>query len=311
MENPKIDILIATYNGGEFIKEQLESIINQTYTNWLVIIRDDDSIDNTKEIIRSYKKKYPGKIRIINDNNRNLGVVKNFSCLLSQSSSEYIMFCDQDDVWLPDKIEKTLIKMLKIEKQNKNVPILVHTDLKVTDEKLNIISDSFYSYQKLNPYNKSLSRLLIQNNVTGCTVMINKLLRDASLPFPEKIIIHDWYLAIIASYKGIIEYIPEPTLLYRQHERNTIGTNKFTTMDIINKIFEIRWVFFPNHKMKNSSYRNIIICMEQAGDFKDNETAIIFSRLPAYNWIMRRFYILKYGFYKYGFLKNVALFIVI
>ena len=145
----------------------------------LLIIRDDKSIDNTNEIIQKYNQLTLNRFQILTSN-KNLGIKKNFSELIKATSSEYIFFADQDDIWLPDKIQLTLEKIRNLETlYGKNTPLLVHTDLKVVDSNMNLISDSFWRYQNLNPDDSySLSRLLVQNVVTGCTMAINSALRN-------------------------------------------------------------------------------------------------------------------------------------
>ena len=139
-----VDILMATYNGELYLEEQIKSIIKQSYKNWILYIRDDGSKDNTLKIINRYTYKYPDKIKLIADDRGNLGSNMNFKELMQYSKNEYCMFCDQDDVWLEDKIKLSLDKIKKLEnKYGKNTPILVHTDLKVVNEKLDEISESF------------------------------------------------------------------------------------------------------------------------------------------------------------------------
>lgn len=111
-----VDILMATYNGEKYISEQLESIIGQDFKDWKLFIRDDGSKDNTIHIIDNYMKKFPDKIELIDNYNRNLGVKLNFGELMKRSKNQYCMFSDQDDVWLPNKISITLNKMKELEK---------------------------------------------------------------------------------------------------------------------------------------------------------------------------------------------------
>ena len=109
----KIEILMATYNGEKYIREQIDSIISQTYSNWTLLIRDDVSKDDTVKIIKEYEKK-DKRIKLLEDNKGNLGFVKNFEELLKNSSEDFIMFSDQDDYWLEDKIEKYINELKKI-----------------------------------------------------------------------------------------------------------------------------------------------------------------------------------------------------
>lgn len=218
-----VEILMATYNGERYLSEQIESILNQSYKDWKLLVRDDGSKDRTLDILKLYKAKYPKKITLMEDKKGGLRAKENFLELLRQSKSDYIMFCDQDDVWLPNKIEVTLEKMKKVE----NGPTLIHTDLKVVDKELNLISDSMWRYQKLSPERKEYNFLIVQNNITGCTMMINRELAKLSIgEFPNGLM-HDWIIGIVASLKGTIDYVEERTILYRQHGNNDVGAQEY------------------------------------------------------------------------------------
>ena len=119
MQKLSLAILMATYNGEEFIREQINSILNQTYKNWKLIIHDDGSTDNTVDIIKEYTKKYPNKIILIEDNIKCNGAKENFSHLIKIAyknfNFDYILFSDQDDIWLPNKIEVSLSKIQEME----------------------------------------------------------------------------------------------------------------------------------------------------------------------------------------------------
>ncbi|MDD4782006.1 MAG: glycosyltransferase, partial [Tissierellia bacterium] len=128
-----IDILLASYNGEKYIGEQIESILNQTYQDWFLYIKDDCSIDNTLDIALEYERKYIDKIKVIKSDIPSGSAKNNFFSMLPYSQNDYIMTCDQDDIWLPNKIELTFNKMKDVEKENSNIPILIHTDLKVVD----------------------------------------------------------------------------------------------------------------------------------------------------------------------------------
>lgn len=133
----KILILISTYNGEKYLKEQLDSIFSQSYKDFEIIARDDGSSDETINILKSYN------IKIL-DTDKNLGAKLSFSTLLNDAVTNtdrgYFMFCDQDDIWKSDKIEKTITTMKELEKENTDLPLLVHTDLEVVDEKLNVLN---------------------------------------------------------------------------------------------------------------------------------------------------------------------------
>ena len=162
----------------------------------------------------------------------------NFGKLLEYADTEYIMFSDQDDVWLPNKIELTLNAMKAAEQVYPDKPILIHTDLQVMDSELNTIANSMWSYQKLFPEaGDDLNRIMAQNVVTGCTVMINKKARAVSIPVPDEAIMYDWWLALNVCRHGKIIYVSIPSVLYRQHSRNRLGAQK-ATEDKYHSFFE-------------------------------------------------------------------------
>ncbi|AXN35277.1 glycosyltransferase family 2 protein [Latilactobacillus curvatus] len=222
MVTKKIAILLSTYNGERFLEEQIESIIKQSNQQWTLYIRDDGSTDKTLDILGRYQA--DDRIQWINENKpQNLRVIGSFLKLLESAEADYYMFCDQDDVWLSDKVQVTLNKMLTLEAENKQQPILVHTDLRIVDQDLKATSESMIKTQNLDPQ-PSFGRLLVQNSITGCTMMINQNLKDrcVGLDF-TKIRMHDWWFALVASAFGTIGYVPQATILYRQHGDNEVG----------------------------------------------------------------------------------------
>lgn len=217
-----VTVLLAVFSGEKYLREQIESILNQTVSDIKIVIRDDGSTDSSPQIIDNYAQKYPEKIFVLSGAPTG-SAAANFGEMLKAVDDDYIMFSDQDDVWFPDKVRKTLDLMLKTENGENDIPALVHTNLVVTDSRLKVISDSFFDYQKIYPEDLSLNRLLVQNYVTGCTVMINRALKNRALPIPEGAAMHDWWLALSASAFGRIATENEPTIYYRQHSGNQVG----------------------------------------------------------------------------------------
>lgn len=174
-----VTILLATYNGEKYISHQLNSILSQSYTNWHLIIRDDVSKDNTPDIIEKYRELYPDKIEVLNNSGINKGSLLNFGTLLQAAgNARYIMFCDQDDEWLINKIEVTFLKMRELEKKyGLSYPIMIYTNFQYVDEHLKIIrSKAEFDVNRIK--NFGFSHLLAQNPVYGCTGMINRSLAD-------------------------------------------------------------------------------------------------------------------------------------
>ena len=238
-QKPKIDILLATYNGARFLHEQIDSILSQTCQDWRLLIRDDGSKDATPTIIDRYVQEHPQRIVVIRDDGANLGAVGNFSTLMERSDAEYIMYCDQDDVWLPDKIAESYKAMRALERRyGRDTPLLVQTDLTVVDKNLNPIHRSFWRYESLDPERgHSLASLLIQNVVTGCASIANRRLKDMALPVPRDIRMHDWWLALVAVAFGHYDYVAHPLVLYRQHGANTMGARGWGLLRLVKVSF--------------------------------------------------------------------------
>lgn len=216
----KVAILLSTYNGEKYLGEQIDSIKKQTFSDWKLFIRDDGSNDGTVALIKKYAAE-DARIRFINEEQvENVGgVTRSFFSLLENAQADYYMFCDQDDFWLPQKIAATLEKMEEMHARTPQKPHLVHTNYKAVDRKLNLLGELNYDEQK-----HDLATIVFFNNVTGCTTMIDdnlkKLACQADL---NKVMIHDQWVALIASALGEMYYFTEPLMLYRQHENNQIG----------------------------------------------------------------------------------------
>ncbi|QQE79208.1 glycosyltransferase family 2 protein [Alicyclobacillus sp. SO9] len=305
-----VDILLSTFNGANYLKEQLESILSQTYPYWRLIIRDDGSTDDTLEIINGFIEQERERVLLITDDFRRLGPSLSFSTLLSRANAPYVMLCDQDDVWLPDKIEISRAKMKNLEKENPEYPILIHTDLQVVDAALNKINDSFWKFQNIDPRVSELGTLLVQNNVTGCTVMINHQLKKLAYPIPRGAIMHDWWLALVASAFGHIEPVKSPSLKYRQHASNQVGASAYGF-----KLFLGRIAAFKTLK------RSVDDCRNQAGEFLDkfhdllskNQVCTLeaFQGLSRGSFVSKLYRINKYKLHKQGLIRRLAFVVVV
>lgn len=262
-QEKKIEILLATYNGEKYLNEQIDSIINQTYTNWKLLIRDDGSEDRTLEILKEYEKR-DERISILRDNKGNLGFVKNFEELLKNSSEEFIMFSDQDDYWLENKIEKYIgvLENLDVEKLKK--PLLIHSNSFVCDKKLNILKKNFVDSKVALQYGGN--RYFFAYFVQGSTTLINRKLIDLGLPFLKSVTLHDRYFHLLVEFFGNRIFIDESLIKYRQHRNNEIGAKS----SIIKKILFKRYF--------DDSDRDLILDIEEKyrnKQKKDNERWII------------------------------------
>jgi glycosyltransferase involved in cell wall biosynthesis len=194
------------------------------------LIRDDCSTDGTFEIVQNRSEK-DNRIQLITEESGIAhSVIGNFSKLLDvaqRQGAEYIFFCDQDDIWLPGKLELMLGRLKQLEGESK-VPCLVHHDLCVVDESLNPIADSFIEMMQLQPSDEHKpQRLISRNEVTGCAMACNRALLEIALPISGRAVMHDWWLALCAGYFGRLAYLPEKLVKYRQHGANTIGAKSF------------------------------------------------------------------------------------
>lgn len=219
---------MAVYNGDKYLAQQIDSILAQTFTEWKLIICDDNSSDKSFDIIEKYRNMYPNKITAYRNNVSSGSAQANFMSMLKYSETEYTMFSDQDDIWLPNKLDLTIAKMHQMETKYGNIPLLVHTDMTVVDSELQELSHSFMKYSGLNPRKRDFNHLLVQNNISGCTMMINRAVLNLvnGVP-PTNMIMHDWWIGLTASAFGKVDYIEKSTSLYRQHKNNELGAKHY------------------------------------------------------------------------------------
>ncbi|MFB2813181.1 glycosyltransferase family 2 protein [Shewanella xiamenensis] len=239
MKNIEVAVLMSTFNGAFYLKEQLESLRCQTYSNFILYVRDDGSSDETLNIIKNFEGL---NIRIVEDSVGNVGPASSFLRLLSCIEADYYFFCDQDDVWFNDKIERAILH-IEESADSDSMSILYHSDLTLVDSNLNNLGSSFHNYDKVNPeefVNNNI--LLIQNCVVGCTSAFNRNLRDMAinyLPIDSRdITMHDWWLALFARYFGVLLYDPKPSIYYRQHQSNVSGSS-IKSKKLFSRVFKL------------------------------------------------------------------------
>ena len=309
-----IHIVMCTYNGEKYISQQLESIANNTVGEWKLYICDDKSTDNTIKILTDFRNEYAGRVDIkINENKK--GAVLNFLNIIQEVSKnlekdDYIMLCDQDDVWNEDKIAVTLAGMQELISSNgSDIPLLVCTDVTVVDEKLDTIAESFTKMNHYNTNKLTFANLMMENKVQGCTVMINKALTDKIIRLPEGAIMHDSWIGLIAAAFGKIKYINEPTMKYRQHTGNVMGSIGF-------------WEDMKNKLSCLDKQRQIVMkTTAQLGEFIDiygqelpkevYVQAKAFATLSKQNFFVKRYNIIKYKMWKSGIFRNIGLMLLI
>ena len=249
---PRIAILLPTWNGEKFLAEQLDSLLSQTYQNFVVVIRDDGSSDGTPALIAQYAAAHPHHIHVLASDGKNLGASGSFSWLMNYALQHkqtlgleraWLMFCDQDDVWVPQKIAISMQRMLALQQKHPGTPALVHSDLRVVDEQRHLLAPSFVAYQGLEPLRNNFGRMIVSNTVTGCTALLNEELVTLASPVPTEAVMHDWWLALVVSAFGHIDYIDEALVGYRQHGRNTIGAREYQKEErgsFLRRLLEVR-----------------------------------------------------------------------
>jgi rhamnosyltransferase len=250
IEMEKVQILLSTYNGEKYLSDQIESICKQTFENWELIIRDDGSTDSTVKIIQKFADANKNIIFLNKENIANLGVVNSFFELMRLGSGDLYMFCDQDDIWLPDKIEYSL-GLIKTSNSD-NVPLAACTDVSETDLELNITRKKLY----LNPRTR-FKEILVENRAQGSTMIFNDACRKIALQIePIDIPMHDWWIALVASCFGDLIFGEKVTMLYRQHENNVEGSKK-STKGIISSITKRKKQIFSQAIIFKNTYPDI------------------------------------------------------
>jgi glycosyltransferase involved in cell wall biosynthesis len=264
--------------------------------------------------LREFAKSAPFAVRIFH-NETNLGPINNFGKAISRCQGDWVSLCDQDDFWLPGKLELLGREMAKLETSlGKNTPILIHTDAVVTDGNLKQIGKSLWEYQCSYPEKgHELSKLLNQSLVTGCTMMINRALCTKALPLPEKMLMmHDWWFALVASAFGRISSLPEPTIRYRQHGANDTGAKKWGILKAFQSLFDFKNRDYVLKKDKEISKRirnqALAFLTRYNGDLSDWQKCAIsaFIDLPNRSYLERKYLIIKYGLYYQGFIRNLG-----
>ncbi|WP_316844688.1 glycosyltransferase family 2 protein [Pedobacter psychrodurus] len=255
-----ITILMATYNGSAFLSEQLESIISQTYTNWELYIRDDQSTDQTRNLLEKYAAK-DSRIKILELEGGHGSPVLNFGTLFNYigvRGIDYMMFADQDDIWCANKVEASLAYMQLLEQAElEGFPILVYTKFQFVDEMGIEINEELSM-----PATLKLPVLLFGNYAYGCTMMLNKALINQINIIPSNAVYHDYWIALVACSFGKAILLPQKLLAYRQHSKN-FSTNLdsrsmgsrfkrylYTTTQLpaLTKQYQMMDVFFETYK---------------------------------------------------------------
>ncbi len=258
----KVSVAMCTYNGEKYLKEQLESIASQVLLPYEMVVCDDCSSDDTMGILERFAKTCPFQVHIYR-NDKNMGSTKNFEKCVSLCTGDIIALCDQDDVWLPEKLEKIIGVFEKLPGAG-----VVFTDALVVDEKLQPLgynmwdSTNFTNKQKKDILRgKPINTLLKQNVATGATMAFKSLYREKFFPIPVNWY-HDSWIAFVIALFCDIRFIEEPLIKYRQHNNQQVGGIK-------NERFSLEKGFRNNRVYYENEYEHYLDALNKVIELKD------------------------------------------
>ncbi|QXZ09311.1 glycosyltransferase [Comamonas sp. Y33R10-2] len=302
-KNKKVAILMATYNGSRFISEQIESLMEQTFKNWILYVRDDLSTDETLSIVESYAEN-DKRIKIVRDGKGRLGACQNFARLcqfIDRDAFDYFMFCDQDDRWRSEKIEISVSTLENLEVNYKNDFLLAYGTLLYTDSKgvlLKISSPDFSS-------TPTLGKIIAQNYIYGCTMIMNKKLFNEIGVIPEASENHDYWIALVAMFNDAkTQYISQPLVFYRQHDSNVSGS--YMNSSLLNRIKRLK-----NKSMEQSIFRRKAMIQEifvRYQEVEKNFNILLLTRylnFLQFGGIANFYYVFDYGVRNFKFHSNI------
>ncbi len=305
----EITVVMASYNGEAYIEEQINSILSGTFQDFLIQIYDDGSTDRTREIVKEIAKEHPGRVELF-CNAKNKGVVRNFIEGAKNSDAPYVMFSDQDDVWLPEKLSKSLAGIKKREKEvGEGMPVVFFTDVKVVNGELMEIAPSFHESSRLDARKTDLPHLLMENKMNGCTMIINRAVVEKLGSVPGKLRMHDWWIGLIGAAFGDVSYLPEATLLYRQHEGNVVGSQSFLNY-VRDRLSSVQRQREALKKTEEQAEDFLEVFGEELSEEK-REVVEAFAALRREGFIRKRYLLIKYGFWKTGLIRNIGVFLLI
>jgi glycosyltransferase involved in cell wall biosynthesis len=245
MSSP-ISVALATFNGEKYIKEQIDSILNQSLLPEEIIICDDNSSDNTICIIEAYKN----PIFKIYRNEKCIGVTENFKKAVGLTiPGNLIALADQDDIWLSNKLEILYNKLLPY--KTENIPVIAYSDLTLVDDNKVIINKSFWNELNHHHHEHCLATLLFGNFITGHSILMNTKMKDYFLDKPKDFILHDVWIAFIANSFGKAIKINEPLALYRQHSQNVNYNLNFKKPSLLQERWKkLKMIFIKNNYLE-------------------------------------------------------------
>ncbi len=305
---------MATCNGEQFLRQQIDSVLNQGYENFEFIICDDNSDDSTIDIISSYLLKHP-QIKLYK-NSSCIGVVKNFEKGITLSRGDYIALCDQDDIWRVDKLNIYLNQLKNINRNLKSAPIMIHSDLRMISSTDKIIKSSYFQFRKYKlRANKDLSHIVGPCGVMGNTILMNSKLKEYILPFPDALAVHDYWIALINEIYGYRITVNDTLVDYRIHEKNFSNSKNNIDRSFLKVLKNILTLKIRKMPYLNIGREKVISQLLKREDIPKNDKELLEKYLKYFDKHSSRilkFYILvRYDFVKRDLLYRLNLFMSI
>lgn len=314
MSGATIDILLAVYNGEKFLRPFLDSLVSQSFRDFRLVVSDNSSSDGTSSILEEYSAQLPHPLLVLPWPEAFVSAHVNFARVTEEADAPYAMYADADDVWHSDKIEKTLLAMKGAERQfGATVPVLVHSDLAVVNEELRRLHPSFWRFQFLDPRRTALNQLLLQNCVTGCTIMLNRPLLELGKPVPSQACAHDHWFALVASAFGRIVALPESLIEYRQHGGNVTGAKRWDARYVLERASRLYSADGARETLTRNIHQAQLFLSRFEGRLGDDQMLVVqsFAGIRDRDAFSRRMALVRNAFWKRGIIRNVGLLLAI
>ncbi|MEX2181700.1 MAG: glycosyltransferase family 2 protein [Gemmatimonadaceae bacterium] len=291
-----IHLLCATFNGARWLPEFLESVTAQSHTDWHLWVKDDGSSDDTRRIVGDFAHAHPRRVTLHQHAPHGLGAARSFAWLWNELAADvsYVAFADQDDVWMPHKLERSLAALREAE-HGAPGPILVHTDLCVVDAERRVIAPSFARAAGLPFTPRPLREVLVWNVVTGCTVLVNRALRERMGPIPETVPMHDWWVACVAAIVGRTVSLDEPTVWYRQHGANVVGARARARLGSLRQVASASWRALARAPEVREGIADVatlasLLLAHGGATLTESDRALLAdcARIPSMPWLARK-----------------------
>ena len=308
---PSLDVLLPTYQGAEYLPKQLDSILAQSRPGLRILVRDDGSSDATPAVLADYAVRHPGIVWIDNRRPR-LGVCASFAALLERSDADYVFFCDQDDMSLPGRLNRMLDGMRELTAVRGGHAAFGPQRPRGRRCVAAPSSPVVLPYQYLDPVRGgTLPRLLVQNVVTGCAAMINRVLARRAVPIPPEAVMHDWWLALVAAAVGRIGWLAEPTILYRQHQANRVGAKRWGPGYVLRHALSLFAEDGAGTRLRDGQRQAAALAAHLGPDMPEvlRRTVMAYANLSSHNALARRILLLRHGIRKIGWARNLGMWI--